>query len=123
MLGLHVSANGLKVGKAKIDTIVKLPPSKNVKEIWSFLRYARFYKEFIKDFSKVAKPLCNLLEKDTTFAFDKDYLKAFEIIKEKSVIAPIMIVLDWGQPLAVMVMPAITRWEKFWEKGEKRSFD
>ncbi|XP_022843127.1 uncharacterized protein LOC111366646 [Olea europaea var. sylvestris] len=78
VLGHHVSARGLEVDRAKIDTIAKLPPPTNVKGIQSFLGHVGFYKRFIKDFSKVAKPLCNLLEKDTTFVFDEDCLRAFE---------------------------------------------
>lgn len=71
---------------------MKLPPPIDIKEFRSFLGHHRFFRRFIKDFSKVAKPLCNLLEKDTAFVFDEDCLKAFEIIKEKIVKAPIMAV-------------------------------
>jgi len=44
----------------------------NVKGIRSFLGHAGFYRQFIKDFSKVAKPLSNLLNKDITFVFDEE---------------------------------------------------
>ena len=50
--------------KAKIDVIEKLPPPMNVKGVRSFLGHAGFYRRFIKDFSKVAQPLSNLLNKD-----------------------------------------------------------
>lgn len=102
VLGHHVSASGLEVDRAKIDTIVKLPPPTNVKGIRSFLGHAGFYRRFIKDFSKVAKPLCNLLEKDITFVFDEDCLRAFETIKTKLVTAPVMVAPDWDQPFKVM---------------------
>ena len=67
MLGYRVSKNGIKVDKAKIQVIDKLPPSTSVKSIRSFLGHAGFYRKFIKDFSKVAKPLCSLLEHDKPF--------------------------------------------------------
>ncbi|XP_022888968.1 uncharacterized protein LOC111404387 [Olea europaea var. sylvestris] len=86
----YVSTKGLEVDRAKIDTISKLPPT-YVKGIRSFLGHAGFYKRFIRDFSKVAKPLCNLLE-DTTFMFHEDCLKALETIKKKLVTAPMMAV-------------------------------
>lgn len=70
VLGHKVSRNGLEVDKAKVETIEKLPPPSSVKGIRSFLGHAGFYRRFIKDFSKVAKPLCNLLEKDQKFDFD-----------------------------------------------------
>ncbi|GJY38995.1 hypothetical protein Tco_0425359 [Tanacetum coccineum] len=63
--GHKVSGAGLEVDKAKIDVISKLPPPTNVKGIRSFLGYAGFYRCFIKDFSKIARPLTKLLEKGT----------------------------------------------------------
>ena len=77
ILGHRVSSKGIEVDLAKISTIEKLTPPTNVKGIRSFLGHAGFYQRFIKDFSKIMKPLCNLLEKDATFAFDENCLKAF----------------------------------------------
>ena len=59
VLGHRVSSKGIKVDPAKISTIEKLPLPANVKGIQSFLGHAGFYKRFIKDFSKIIKPLCN----------------------------------------------------------------
>ncbi|KAL5583197.1 hypothetical protein UlMin_015639 [Ulmus minor] len=81
VLGHKVSRDGLEVDKAKVETIEKLPPPVSVKGIRSFLGHAGFYRRFIKDFSKVAKPLCNLLEKDRKFDFDESCLKAFLELK------------------------------------------
>ena len=78
----------------KISTIDKLLPLANVKGIWSFLGHAGFYRRFIKDFSKIIKPLCNLLKKDAPFVFDESCLRAFELIKEKLVFAPIVVAPD-----------------------------
>src|SRR4051812_16552463 len=70
-LGYKVSSRGLEVDQVKIKVIEKLPPPLNVKRIISFLGHAGFYQRFIKDFSKVAKPLSNLLSKGTDFLFDE----------------------------------------------------
>ena len=80
----------------------KLPPPKNVKGIKSFLGHAGFYRRFIKDFSKLSKPFCNLLEKNSAFDFDDVCLQAFNAIKEKLISAPIMTVPNWSQPFEVM---------------------
>ena len=50
--------------QAKVDLIPTLPPPTNVKDIRAFLGHAEFYRRFIKDFNKVARPLTNLLSKD-----------------------------------------------------------
>ncbi|GJT81161.1 reverse transcriptase domain-containing protein [Tanacetum coccineum] len=64
LLGHKVSEAGLEVDKAKIDVISKLPPPTNIKGIRSFLGHAGFYRRFIKDFSKITRPLIKLLEKE-----------------------------------------------------------
>jgi hypothetical protein len=67
VLGHLVSRRGIEVDKAKIEVMEKLPPPKDVKGVRSFLGHAGFYRRFIKDFSKIAKPLTNLLCNDTKF--------------------------------------------------------
>ncbi|KAH9802438.1 hypothetical protein KPL71_001384 [Citrus sinensis] len=59
-------------------------------------------KRFIKDFSKVATPLCSLLEHDKPFHFDKDCLQAFGELKRALITAPVVIYLDWTLPFKLM---------------------
>ncbi|GJT72678.1 reverse transcriptase domain-containing protein [Tanacetum coccineum] len=93
VLGHKVSSAGLEVDKAKIDVILKLPPPTNIKGVRSFLGHAGFYQFFIKDFSKIARPLTKLLEKDTPFEFDNECQKAFELLKEKLTCAPVITIV------------------------------
>ncbi|GJU80946.1 reverse transcriptase domain-containing protein [Tanacetum coccineum] len=69
VLGHKVSNAGLEVDKPTIDVILKHPPPTNIKGVRSFLGHASFYQRFIKDFSKIARPITKLLEKDTLFEF------------------------------------------------------
>ena len=87
----RISKRGIEVHKAKIETIEKLPPPSSVKGIRSFLGHTRFYKRFVKDFSKIAKPLSNLLVQGAPFEFDDQCLKAFLFMKEKLVSTPIVV--------------------------------
>ena len=73
-----------------------------MKGVRSFLGHAGFYRRFIKDFSKIARTLCRLLEKDTRFNFDDSCRVAFEEIKIKLVQAPIMAAPDWDQGFEIM---------------------
>jgi hypothetical protein len=73
-----------------------------VKEIRSFLDHARFYRRFIKDFSKIARPLCRLLAKETPFEFDEECMKAFGALKEILTSTPIIRPPNWGVPFEIM---------------------
>ena len=102
ILGHRISARGIEVDKAKIETIEKLPPPYSVKGIRSFLGHAGFYRRFIKDFSKIAKPLLNLLVQGVLFEFDDQCLQAFSFLKEKLVSVPIVVAPDWDLPFELM---------------------
>ena len=102
MLGHKISKDGIEVDKAKIEVIDKLPPPTSVKGVRSFLSHARFYRRFIKDFSKVTKPLCSLLEHDKPFHFDTECLKAFGELKKALTTAPVVISPDWTLPFELM---------------------
>ena len=73
-----------------------------MKGIRSFLGHAGFYKRFIKDFSKIARPLCRLLEKNAKFEFDEACKSAFEEIKARLIIASIMATPDWSRNFEIM---------------------
>ncbi|KAL5577892.1 hypothetical protein UlMin_019591 [Ulmus minor] len=102
VLGHRISVKGIEVDQAKIDVIKKLPPPTNVKGVRSFLGHAGFYRRFIKDFSKITKPLCELLVKDVVFDFSKECLHAFETLKEKLISSPIIVAPDWELPFTLM---------------------
>ena len=62
----------IEVDKVKVELISNLPTPKCVKDIRSFLGHAGFYRRFIRDFSAIARPLCNFLAKDVTFEWSQD---------------------------------------------------
>ena len=96
VLGHMISVKGLEVDQSKVSIIRNLMPPTIVKGIISFLGHAGFYRRFIIDFSKIARPLCRLLEKDTKFYFDEFCHNEFEEIKSRLVEAPMMAKQDWS---------------------------
>nr|GFB91089.1 reverse transcriptase domain-containing protein [Tanacetum cinerariifolium] len=94
----------IEVDRAKVDVIAKLLHSTTVKGVRSFLGHAGFYRRFIQDFSKIARPMTHLLEKETPFVFSKDYVDAFETLKKKLTEALILVVPDWNLPFEVMLV-------------------
>ncbi|GJV55298.1 reverse transcriptase domain-containing protein [Tanacetum coccineum] len=102
VLGHKISKKGIEVDKAKIDVIAKLPHPTTVKGVRSFLGHAGFYRRFIKDFSKISRPMTHLLEKNTPFIFSDDCIQAFQTLKKKLTKAPILIAPDWDLPFELM---------------------
>ncbi|RVX16583.1 Retrovirus-related Pol polyprotein from transposon 17.6 [Vitis vinifera] len=102
VLGHIISKNGIEVDKAKVELIVKLPPPTNVKGIRQFLGHAGFYRRFIKDFSKISKPLCELLVKDAKFVWDEKCQRSFEELKQFLTTAPIVRAPNWKLHFEVM---------------------
>jgi hypothetical protein len=66
-LGHIITDGGISVNPAKVSDVLKWEPPRTVKEIRSFLGLAGYYRCFIEGFSKIAKPLTSLLEKDKEF--------------------------------------------------------
>ncbi|KAJ8774912.1 hypothetical protein K2173_019916 [Erythroxylum novogranatense] len=62
----------------------------------------RFYRRFIRDFSKITRPLCRLLQKDVKFELDDECKTAFDLIKKKLISAPIIQPPDWDYPFEIM---------------------
>ncbi|KAK8669873.1 hypothetical protein V6N13_104641 [Hibiscus sabdariffa] len=102
VLGHKISSKGIEVDKAKVEVIEKLLPPATVKGIRSFLGHAGFYRRFIKDFSKISKPLCCLLQQNQPFVFDEDCQSAFKELKKRLVLVPIVIPPDWTSPFELM---------------------
>ncbi|GJX06624.1 reverse transcriptase domain-containing protein [Tanacetum coccineum] len=97
-----ISKNGIEVDKAKVDVIAKLPHPTTIKGVRSFLGHASFYRWFIKDFSKISRPMTHLLEKNTPFIFSNECIQAFEMLKKNLTEAPILIAPDWDLPFELM---------------------
>ena len=90
VLGHVMSSKGIKVDKAKVKVISKLPPPKTIREVRSFFGHAGFYRRFVKDFSVLSRPLYNLIIKDTQFEWTKNCQQAFKKIISLLTSVPIM---------------------------------
>ncbi|KAM2908554.1 hypothetical protein COP2_048046 [Malus domestica] len=102
VLGHIISERGIEVDKSKIDLVRYLPSPISVREVRSFLGHAGCYRRFIKDFSKIAQPLCCLLQKEVPFEFNEACEQAFKHLKGLLTTAPIITPLDWSIPFELM---------------------
>ncbi|KAM2257798.1 hypothetical protein ACFX1S_002951 [Malus domestica] len=102
VLGHIISEKGIEVDKSKIDLVRYLPSLTSVREVRSFLGHAGFYRRFIKDFSKIAQPLCRLLQKEVSFEFNEACEQAFNHLKDLLTTTPIIVPPDWSLPFELM---------------------
>ena len=109
VLGHKIYGKGIEVDKAKIEAIEKLPSPMSMKGVHSFLGHASFYKRFIRDFSKVSKPLSALLMQGVPFEFDDAYINPFESLKKKLTLGPIIVVPDWELSFELMCDCKVTK--------------
>lgn len=89
-LGHVVTAEGIKPNLEKIECVKNFKIPKTPTNIKSFLGLAGYYRKFIKNFSKIAKPLTDLIKKDTPFHWTEKQQIAFETLKDKLCTAPIL---------------------------------
>jgi hypothetical protein len=81
-LGHVISAGGISIDPSKIKDMLNWMPPMNASEIWSFLGLMGYYRRFIKDFSKIAKPVTWSLEKIKDFDWIEECHASFEELKK-----------------------------------------
>jgi hypothetical protein len=94
ILGHVISARGISVDPSKVKDVLNWMPSMNALEIQSFLGLASYYHRIIKDFSKIAKPMTRLLEKNKDFDWMEECQVSFEELKKRLTLAPVLILPD-----------------------------
>lgn len=101
VLGHHISDKGIKVDPTKIEVIINLPAPQSQKNVRSFLGHAGYYRRFIENFTKIATPMFKLLTKDVNFYWDASYEIAFDTLKEKLYVAPVLRGPNWSLPFHI----------------------
>jgi hypothetical protein len=81
-LGHIISAEGVSIDPGKVKDVLNWMPPTTILEIQSFLGLAGYYRRFIKDFSKIAKPMTKLLEKNKAFEWTRECQASFEELKK-----------------------------------------
>jgi hypothetical protein len=93
-LGHVISAGGVSVDPGKVKDVLNWMPPATISEIRSFLGLAGYYCQFIKDFSKIAKPMTKLLEKNKAFEWTKECQTSFEELKKRLTSSPVLVLPD-----------------------------
>jgi hypothetical protein len=100
-LGHTISSEGISVDLTKVQEVMDWKPPTSVHQIHSFLRLAGYYRRFIPDFSKIAKPMTELLKKEVKFHWDDKCEKAFHTLRKLLATAPVLAQPDNTKPFDV----------------------
>ncbi|KOM57691.1 hypothetical protein LR48_Vigan11g072400 [Vigna angularis] len=99
-LGHKISTAGVEMGREKVSAVLEWPEPRNIKELRGFLGLTGYYRRFIRDYGKMAKPLTDLLKK-RMFKWSKEGAMALQKLKEAGTTAPVLILPDFEQPFVV----------------------
>jgi hypothetical protein len=95
-LGFIVSTDGISVDPEKVSAVREWQPPTTVRGIQSFLGFCNFYRRFIRDYGRIAKPLNQLTRKDSIFEFSEECKASFEELKDRLCTAPILCYYDYS---------------------------
>lgn len=100
-LGHIINEHGVATDPSKIQVIASWTVPPNAKELRCFLGLAGFYRKSVKHFAIISLPLFDLLKKHTLFVWIVDHSKAFEVLKQALIIAPVLALPDFSQPFSI----------------------
>jgi hypothetical protein len=97
-LGHVISLEGITVDPGKVRDVLDWKPPKSVHQVRSFLGFVGYYRRFIPIFSKISKPITELLKKDTKYVWSKDCDEAFQKLKKLLTTSPVLAQPDIAKP-------------------------
>ena len=100
-LGHIVGRDGLKPDPGKVKKIKEMKAPKDVSSLRSVLGLFSYYRKFVENFSRIAKPMNELLKKDNEFKWGEKQQEAFEILKQKLMEEPILGYPDYEKPFVL----------------------
>jgi len=102
-LGVIIRENGVRMEKEKVQGVIEWPVPKSVKDVQKFLGLANYYRRFVKDFAKIARPLHEMTRKENKWNWGERQQKAFEELKEKFTTEPVLVTPDLDKEMRVEV--------------------
>jgi len=100
-LEVVIGSDGVRMEKEKIQEVVDWPVLKSVKDVQKFLGLANYYRQFVKDFSKIARLLHKMIRKETKWSWEEKQQKAFEELEKRFTTEPVLVIPDLDRKMRV----------------------
>ena len=96
-----IGEDGVRMEKEKIQRVIEWPVPRSIKNVQKFLGLASYYRQFMKDFAKIAKPLHEMTRKETKWSWGERQQKAFKELKERFMTEPVLVIPDLDKEMRV----------------------
>ena len=100
-LEVIIGEDRVRMEKEKVQGVIEWPVPKSVKNVQKFLELANYYRQFMKDFARIAKPLHEMTRKETKWSWGERQQRAFEKLKQRFMTEPVLVILDLDKEMRV----------------------
>jgi hypothetical protein len=89
------------VDLSKVQDVLSWKAPTSVSDIWSFIGLAGYYRRFIEGFSRISKPMTELLKKNKQFKWTPACESSFQELKKRLMIAPVLVMPNMEKPFSI----------------------
>ena len=98
-LGVIIREDGVRMEKEKVQGVIEWSVPRSIKDVQKFLELANYYRQFVKDFAKIAKSLHKMMRKENKWNWEERQQKAFEKLKERFMTEPVLVIPDLNKEM------------------------
>ena len=96
-----IGEDGVRMEKEKVQKVIEWLVPRSMKDVQKFLGLANYYRQFVKDFARIAKPLHEITRKETKWSWGEKQQRAFEKLKERFMTEPVLVTPDLDKEMRV----------------------
>jgi hypothetical protein len=93
-LGREISAEGVRPGKRKVETVLQMQPPETVKQVHQFLGLMGYFRRFLKNYAKIVEPISKLTRRDVNWCWEDEQQSAFNTVKTMLTTRPVLAVFE-----------------------------
>ena len=102
-LGVIIGEDGVRTEKEKVQEVIEWPIPKSMKDVQKFLGLANYYRQFVKDFARIAKLLHEMMRKEMKWSWGERQQRVFEELKERFTMELVLVTPDLDKEMRVEV--------------------